>query len=172
VRRVSRILLNALTVLSLVLFVATVALWACSYWLYNDGHVCVGRQFFALNSGNGRMVLYWYTDYPETRRSAWNTRRVTPNEQPTGWDDRPRLFAIHWHRLLNTRRVMQTSRDVVFPHAALTALAALLPLAWALHYRRSLRRLRRQRAGRCPHCGYDLRATPDRCPECGKISGK
>jgi hypothetical protein len=37
----------------------------------------------------------------------------------------------------------------------------------AIVYRDENRATRRLRAGLCPNCGYDMRATPHRCPECG-----
>lgn len=43
-------------------------------------------------------------------------------------------------------------------------------LNWEIHVHRAIRpELRKLLPGRCPACGYDLRATPDRCPECGAI---
>jgi hypothetical protein len=43
-------------------------------------------------------------------------------------------------------------------------LSAILPAGW-LVWRRKIARERRK--GMCRVCGYDLRASPDRCPECG-----
>ena len=44
------------------------------------------------------------------------------------------------------------------------------PAAVALKFR--WRRRRRRAANQCLDCGYDLRATPQRCPECGKVVGE
>lgn len=55
--------------------------------------------------------------------------------------------------------------DVHFPLWAAAALFAIPPM-----YIR-LRRTRVQAENVCATCGYDLRATPDRCPECGAIVG-
>ena len=55
------------------------------------------------------------------------------------------------------------------PFWMIAASAAVLPFAQMELWRRRRRRVRRERQGRCQRCGYDLRATPQRCSECGMI---
>lgn len=50
---------------------------------------------------------------------------------------------------------------VVIPHCAMVAVLSVIPAIWLW------RRRARYIPGTCAQCGYDLRATPERCPECG-----
>jgi hypothetical protein len=55
--------------------------------------------------------------------------------------------------------------------AAIKPLVFLTPVVTALAVYRTARSWRAGRAhGVCPRCGYDLRATPGRCPECGAVA--
>jgi hypothetical protein len=53
---------------------------------------------------------------------------------------------------------------VIVPFWSVALLCLVMPAAW--YYGRR-KRLAREAAGHCARCGYDLRASPDRCPECG-----
>jgi hypothetical protein len=56
---------------------------------------------------------------------------------------------------------------ITVPHWLLILSASIWPATRAV---RGAQGSLRSRRGFCPTCGYDLRATPDRCPECGELT--
>src|SRR6266478_5575759 len=56
---------------------------------------------------------------------------------------------------------------IIVPHVTVA-------LPWLLAFFLAFRRMRRATypAGFCPGCGYDLRASPMRCPECGQSAAR
>jgi hypothetical protein len=54
----------------------------------------------------------------------------------------------------------------------ITVSSTILPLIWLFDRHKAQHARRRIESGQCPRCGYNLRATPDRCPECGTIPTK
>jgi hypothetical protein len=76
------------------------------------------------------------------------------------------LFNRVGFALDNVRYQTCQLRGFACPYWFITLLTAILPAARLVGCWRRARRLR-MRPGICQYCGYDCRATPDRCPECG-----
>jgi hypothetical protein len=195
------ILLNAATVLSLLLGVATAVAWVRSYgagesiryrhWSAGDGRGMIRTHGLKWSAGGVAIVrrLNAPMEYPRAGSefpAGWSFRRhpgeayyplvAVPAEYVAPErDDAPRGFDRTWHGFQvagwvtpeTSGEPRQESVWVTVPCWALVAVFAILPAAPVItgigH------RVRRtQGKDVCPNCGYDLRATPDRCPECGK----
>ena len=58
------------------------------------------------------------------------------------------------------------------PFWSLAATALVLPAWWSIIGWKRLVQRQRKALGQCAKCGYDMRFTPGRCPECGTASGR
>jgi hypothetical protein len=176
-----------LSVLSLVLCVATTALWLRSYWTFDhydriqrvraDDSQAI-RQWYFMSDGGG-VKLTVFTAEGSTVPGLWGSNLGTwwGHEPATGYVrfGNDRAVAIGWLGVgwgggkWNQVDGSLTTEDswIVFPHWMAVALFGLTPAVWLATFVRKRRRLAN---GLCRHCGYDLRATPDRCPECGAAS--
>lgn len=99
----------------------------------------------------------------ENRECGWFAGSSDPEPICIGNDDQ---FLFQWLGLGGGRvhSVIYDSFEVALPHWLWVLLAAIPPLIWT---RCRLRDRQNTQAGLCITCGYDLRASTERCPECG-----
>jgi hypothetical protein len=181
VRRVLRILFTTLALTSLLLALATLYLWRRSHRLHDLKISKSGHRQTAISSARGRLTLvrvdFAYRVRPEHEDFGWYTRPLLPTDPDDLADFRPhardvtrlgvRYVEGDWR--LGWRYVGEPPmpfRALVIPLWMPVTLLFVPPGVAALVL---IRRVRRRVAGCCPECGYDLRATPERCPECGAL---
>lgn len=154
-----------ISALSLLLLAALAVLWVRSYWRGDQvGYRSPGVRTssgtqFALASFSGRLAL---------SRSGW----AGADPSDAGWfvggrNPRP-TYAMGWTFAgFGYRSVTDPTRwlwEFRVPMWAVAAALAAVPGVQVLSRRR---RKRKPAAGLCGGCGYDLRSSKGRCPECG-----
>jgi hypothetical protein len=175
---VKRRLVTLAAAASLVLCVATMALWVRSYFIADEWYDSRPDRYDSAWSLRGIIFIQHTTLQSEPVAPLgvhYSSDRLTP-PPPSGRARSPdpgtvrdlRFLGFQWFvsrggtgPSLYGGAVTTAARwRVAFPLWFIAILFSLLPLRWIM-------RTRPPKIGSCPNCRYDLRATPDRCPECG-----
>ena len=163
-----RLRLRVSTLLSLAVLAAVLFLWVTSYHRYRlfsyQGHLLL------LAVGSDASTEQWLEKDPPTVRD-WEDLRGDSRQQPLGLQYvPPREFQLEYTSYSGNIKNLSSFKLrcwlLSVPYWMLAAAAAVLPL---FRLPAAIRRRTRRKAGLCQKCGYDLRESPDRCPECGTV---
>jgi hypothetical protein len=128
----------------------------CGLFVYL-GTIAIGWQSQAIPTWS-HCEDAWLTE-PVTERSRWRFLGFSGGLAAGGaWSSFAVGEIVNWSGSSRATRIR-------IPLWMTIGLLALLPL---VRFTRARRASRRAAAGCCLNCGYDLRASPTRCPECGK----
>jgi len=187
-RRLTRHLFTFVSAVSLLLCVAVCVLWVRS--VRNQGWVCFKTygpaNCYAFTLGNypGRLafaIAWQRADAPPVKAGNWTLPPLSARERWTSWsgvvpagydgytDAARQPGRHHWAGVVwwTGRSLSGGNADLLLPHRYVVTVLALLTAACAWP---AVKRRRRAKRHLCLRCGYDLRASPERCPECGTVS--
>jgi hypothetical protein len=180
---VKRRLFNFAAALSMLLCVATVVLWVRSYRVHDAvAWAEAGALYHTLDSGWGRIAWKRAEPCPYDLPAQWRSEGIRISGAQV-WLSTPTVLDSNGHSWMQPANdehgkfLIAGPSDIAIPtrwtlveYWILLLCTAGLPLAFVgMRVRERLRKHCLRRAGYCLTCGYDLRATPDRCPECGTV---
>jgi hypothetical protein len=157
--------------LSLLLFAALFILWIRSY--YNADTLRASLQnhrwHVVARSIRGSVVVSYTTTNIPVGASSFRINAEKPDPYvpfPGGHRIGPFAYTDQTLTYVITSQIITRYRILEFPHWSLLIVAAILPVLFLRRFfTERTQQLREKYA--CTHCGYDLRATPALCPECG-----
>jgi hypothetical protein len=163
-----RRLFNLAAAVSLGMMLAVVALWVRSQFACDDITLHRGRYYasFVTWRPYAGVDLGWFSRAPIGREVeaeppfSWDVSPVDARVSPLWFF--PRIYPRYFNTTANSIDQGRWCARLPYWFLVLTT-GALSVICRRYANRLDLRR----RLGKCLACGYDLRATPDRCPECG-----
>ena len=161
-RRIGRWMFNGLTVLSLVLCLATVCLWVRSHWRVDElVHVNADGSALACDSQHGTLVITSARAAPKDRGWQYSSGKDEGNPIDTS----QLVYPFGWRAFAGRLGFAVDDNDLYLPDWLFCVLFLVMPALWLRLWRRD----RRLDDGRCGKCGYDLTGNVSGvCPECGK----